>query len=122
MVVFRILKEGYVKILYVDPMEANTRIFHPSFSFLLFPTSVPVTFSRQIPHGADRLDMAPPRRWPRCPPGLAIRTLNIRYGGGFGMEQAIQELELRGFDVMMLTETKIQLKVYLHNCLGYNVT
>ena len=38
------------------------------------------------------------------------------------MEQAIQELELRGFDVMMLTETKIQLKVYLHNCLGYNVT
>ena len=31
-------------------------------------------------------------------------------------------MERGGFDVMLLTETKILSEVYLHNHLGYNVT
>ena len=31
-------------------------------------------------------------------------------------------MEGGGFDVMLLTEMKIQLDAYLHNRLGYNVT
>ena len=49
-------------------------------------------------------------------------TLNIRDGWGFWLGQAIQAVEGGGFDVMLLTEMKIQLDAYLHNRLGYNVT
>ena len=38
------------------------------------------------------------------------------------MVQAIQAAECRFFDVMLLTKTKIQSEVYLHNRFGYNVT
>ena len=53
---------------------------------------------------------------------LAIRTLNIEDGGGFGQAQAIRAVERRGFDVMILTETKISTTVYCRNRLGYEVT
>ena len=37
---------------------------------------------------------------PPHPPGLAIGTLNIRDGWGFGLAQAIWEVERGGFDVL----------------------
>ena len=39
-------KGGYGKISAVDPRVANTRLFLPSFFVLLFPTRMPLTFSR----------------------------------------------------------------------------
>ena len=81
---------------------------------------MPITFSRPIRHGYDRLHTAPPPlcRRPRHPPGLAIGTLNIWDGRGFGLAQAIWAVEHRGFDVMLLTETNIKTEVYSHNHLG----
>ena len=78
---------------------------------------MPLTFSQPILHVAGRLHTAPPplRRPPPCPPGLTIGALNLRDGQGFGLAQAIQAVEHGGFDVMILTETKIQTEAYLHN-------
>ena len=58
-----------------------------------------------IPHGANCLhtDPLPTHRRPPRPPGLAIGTLNIQDGRGFGLAQAIQAVERRGFDVMLIT-------------------
>ena len=53
---------------------------------LLFPTRMPLTFSRPIPYVSDRLHTPP---LPPCPPSIVIGTLNIRGGQGFGMAQAI---------------------------------
>ena len=85
---------------------------------------MPINFSRPIPHGANRLHTASPlpRRRPRRPPGLAIGTLNIRDGRDFGLAQAIWVLVRGGFDVMLLTKTKIQSEACLHNRLVYDVT
>ena len=58
---------------------------------------------------------------PNSNPGLAIRTLNIRYRWGFGLEQAIQTVERGFFDIMLLTKTKIQSETYSHNRLVYDV-
>ena len=41
------------------------------------------------------------------PTRLDIRTLNIWYGQGFGLAQAIRAVERRVFDVILLTEMKI---------------
>ena len=70
---------------------------------------MPLTFSRPIPYGADRLHtaMSTPLRCPQRTPGLAIGTLNIQDGWGFGLAQAIRAVERGGFDMMLLTETKI---------------
>ena len=68
---------------------------------------MPITFYQTIHHGTNRQHTAPPppRHRPSYPPGLAIRTLNIRDGRGFGLAQAIRALELSGFDLMLLTDT-----------------
>ena len=111
-------------MLALDPTEANTGLFHPSFFVLLFPTRMPLIFSQPMPHGADRLHTAPPppsRRPPR-PPGLAIGTLNIRDGRGFGLAQAIRVVQRGYFGVMLLTETKISTTAYCRNRLGYDMT
>ena len=63
--------------------------------------------------------MPPP---PMRSPGIAIGTLNIQYGRGFGMALYIRAVNRSGFDVMLLIETKIQSEAYLHNRLRYNVT
>ena len=98
--------------------------FHLSSLVLLFPTMTPLAFSQPIPHGADRLHTAPPRLClrPPYPPGLAIRTLNIRYGRGFGLAQAIWAVERGGLDVMLLTKTKIYTPSYFRNWLGCDMT
>ena len=79
-------------------------------------------FYRLIPHGAGRLHTAPPRRRPPHPTRIAIRALNILDGRGFGLAQAIWAVERGGFDVMLLTETKISTMVYCRNRLRYEVT
>ena len=61
------------------------------------------------------------RRPPR-PPGLAIRTLNIRDDRDFGLAQDIWVVERGGFKVMILTKTKISKMLYCWNRLGYDVT
>ena len=83
-----------------------------------------LTFSQTIPHGSDRLHTAPlPLRCqPPCAPGLAIGALNIRYGQGFWLAQAIRAVDRRGFDVMLFIKTKISMTAYCQNRLGYKVT
>ena len=85
---------------------------------------MPLTFSRTIPHGANRLHTAllPPCRRPPRLLGLAIGTLNIQDGRGFGMVQAIRVVDRGGFDVMILTKTKISTTEYCWNRLRYEVT
>ena len=113
-------KGGYRKLLAVGSIEFNMGIFHSYFFVLSFPTRMPLTFSRPIPHGTDRLHMAPPppRRRPLRTPGLVIGTLNILDVRGFVLAQAIQAVEHRGFDVMILTKTKISTTAYCQNRLG----
>ena len=47
--------------------------------------------------------------------------MNIQDGQGFGLAQAIQAAENGFLDVILLTETNIQLQAYSHNCLGCNL-
>ena len=80
-------------------------------------------FYRPILHGANRLHTSTPplRLQPPRPPRIAIGTLNIRYGQGFGLVQAICAVE-QFFYVMLLTKTKIQSEANSHNRLSYDVT
>ena len=55
------------------------------------------------------------------PRGLFIRTFNIRNGQGFGLAQAIQEVHISGFNLMILTYTKVTYQAYCYNIMGYNV-
>ena len=85
---------------------------------------MPLTFSLPTPYGANQLHTAlplPRRRPPRLL-GLVIRVLNIRDGHGFGMAQAIRVVERGGFDVMLLTKTKISTTAYFWHMLEYKVT
>ena len=85
---------------------------------------MPLTFSRPISHGADHLHTPPSLscRRPGRLPRITIGTLDIWDGWGFSLAQAIRAVERGGFDVMLLTETKIQSEEYLHNHLGYGMT
>ena len=85
---------------------------------------MPLTLSQPIPHGTEHLHTAPPlpHHRPRRPPRIAIGNLNIRDGQGFRLALAIRTVERRGFDVILLTKTKIQSETYLHNRFGYDVT
>ena len=116
-------KGGYGKIS-ADPTAANTGLLLPYFFVLLFPTRMPLKFSRPISHGANQLHTVPPplHFWTRRPHGIYIGTLNIQDGRGFGMAQAIQAVERGFFDLMPLTDAKIQSDAYSHNRIGYNMT
>ena len=93
-------------------------------TFLPEPTRMPLTFYGPILYGTNCLHRAPPplRRQPPHPPRLAIGTLNIRDDRGFRLAQAIWAVECGGFDVMLLTDTKIQTEPSSHKCLGYDMT
>ena len=69
---------------------------------------MPTIFYHHIIHGAYCLHTAPQltRRYPPLPPGLTIRTLNIWYGRGFGLAQAIGEVGRDDFDLMILTKKR----------------
>ena len=41
------------------------------------------------------------------PPGLNLGTYNIRYVRGFALPQAIQAVQIRKYDLMLMTETNI---------------
>ena len=79
-----------------------------------------ITFSRPILHGSNRLHTAPLTS--PHPTGIAIGTLNIQDGMGFGLAQSIRAVERKGLDLVILTETNIQTELYFHNRLGYEVT
>ena len=70
---------------------------------------MPIYFTRLIRHGKDRLqsEPLPLRRRKPYPQGLSIRTYNICNRRGFRLAQAIWEVQVRGFDHMVLTETKV---------------
>ena len=69
---------------------------------------MPIKFSLPIRHGGDCLHtmLLPQRRWTPHPTRIAIGTLNVRDGRGFGLAQAIWEVEHGGFGLMLSTETK----------------
>ena len=52
------------------------------------------------------------------PPGLDLGAYNISDAWGFGLAQAIWEVQLGNCDLIMLAETKISDKAYCHNQLG----
>ena len=85
---------------------------------------MPLNFSQPIPHVVDRLHTVPPlpRRRPRRQAGISICTLNIQYGWGFELAQAIRAAERGFFDMMLLNETNIKLEAYSHNRFGYGLT
>ena len=69
---------------------------------------MPINFTRMIRHGRDRLHSTPlpPHHRPPRPRGLSIGTYNILYGRGFGIDQDIRAVQVGGFDIMVLMETK----------------
>ena len=81
-----------------------------------------ITFSQTTYQGSGFLHTAPPpaRRWTPLPPGISIRTRNIRYGRCCGLAKDIQEVEHSGLDLMSLMET-IQMKACYNNRRGYDV-
>ena len=81
-----------------------------------------ICFTQPIHHTGDRLHLAPPpRRRPLCLQGLSIRTFNICDGRGFGLVQDIRLVQIDGFNLMVMTETKVTNKAYCQNRMGYDV-
>ena len=82
-----------------------------------------ICFAQVIHHGGDRLHSAapPPCRRPPRPQILSIRTFNICDGRGFKLAQAIWEVQIGSFKLMILTETKVTDQAYCHSRLGYDV-
>ena len=70
---------------------------------------MPICLSQPIIHDGESLHTAllPPRRRTQRPLVLSLRTLNICNGQGSGLAQSIQEVQISGFYLMILTETKI---------------
>ena len=64
------------------------------------------------------MDPTPLRIYPPHPQVLSLRNFNICNGWGFGIAQAIQAVQIGGFDPMILTETNINDQNYCHNRLG----
>ena len=84
---------------------------------------MPICFTQPICHGGDCLHMAtaPPRRWTPLPRGLSLGSFNIRDIQGFRLAQSIQVVYIGGFDLMILTETKIIDQAYFRNRMGYSM-
>ena len=84
---------------------------------------MPISFTLPIRHGANRLHLAPPppRLRPPHQPRISIRTINIRDGRIFGIAQVVRVVDLGGFELMVLTKTKISIILYCQNWLGYDI-
>ena len=81
-----------------------------------------ICFTQPIYHDGDLLHLAPPTHLrPPLPQGLSIGTFNIRNGQGFGITQAIWEIQIGGFNLIILMETNITDQAYFHNRLGYEM-
>ena len=61
-----------------------------------------------------------PRLQPPLPPGLNLVIYNIWDGRGFGLPQAIRDMQISIYELMLLTETNISYAFYCHNRLSYN--
>ena len=73
-----------------------------------------IFFTGLILHFRDHLHMAPPPlrlHLPR-PWGLFLGNFNIRNVRGLGLAQAIQEVHIGGFDLMILTDTNTTSQAY----------
>ena len=84
---------------------------------------MPSCFTELIHHVDDCLHLAPLplcRRPPRLQ-GLSIGTLNIHNGKGFGHTQDVWEVQISGFDLMILIENKVTNQAYYNNSLGYDM-
>ena len=66
------------------------------------------------------MDLPPLLFRPQRPPRPAIRTLNIRYGSGYGLAQAIQAEEHGGLDLIFLKK-KTRTDSCYNNRRGYDV-
>ena len=84
---------------------------------------MPNCFTRPIHHGRYRFHLAPLtlRRRPPRPRRLSIGTFNIRNGWGFRITHAIRAVQIGGFDLMILMDTKVNNQAYCHNMMGYDV-
>ena len=82
-----------------------------------------ICFTHPIRHGRDQIHTAPAplRLRPPRPPGLNLGTYDICYGCGFVVHQGIQTVQLRNYELMILTDTTIPDEAYCHNHLGYTV-
>ena len=69
--------------------------------FLIFP----INFTRPPNHGSNLLQMAPLPSLIRnpWPPGLNIRTYNVRDSRGFGTPQAIRTNQVGNYNIMIMT-------------------
>ena len=83
---------------------------------------MPIYFTLLIIHGGDYLHMSlPPQRlWPPRTWGLSLGKFKICDGLGFMLAQDIWAARICGFDIMILTETKITDQDYCCNRMGYN--
>ena len=80
-----------------------------------------ICFTQTIPTVGDSLHLEPmpPRHWMIRPMGLKLGTYNIWGGHGFGLSQAIRDVEQDNYDLMILTDMKILDMVYCRNRLGH---
>ena len=81
---------------------------------------MPIYLTQTISHVGDHLHMEPlpPHQMTQRPWVISLRNLNIRDVQGSGLTQAIQEVHIGSFDLMILTETKITDQDYFHISLG----
>ena len=73
-----------------------------------------IYFTYPICNGSDRIHNSPPppRLRPKPHPGMNLGTYNIWYGRGFELPQAIWDVQLGNYELMLLTDTKIMYKAY----------
>ena len=64
---------------------------------------------------------ANPRRQPPRPRGISINTFNIRDGRGLGLVHPTWKVQDGGFNLMVLTDTKVTNQAYSYNRLPYNM-
>ena len=83
---------------------------------------MPICLTQSISNGQDHPHTAPPSPLRRTlrPRGLFLGKLNIRNCRGYRLTQAIQVLQIGGFNLMILTEIKITDQSYCFSSLGYN--
>ena len=84
---------------------------------------MPMYVTRPIRHDRDHLHRAlpPPRHQTPRPRGLSLGTYTIWEGQGPGITQAIRAARNCGFDLMIMTETKITYQSYCRTRMGYDV-
>ena len=68
---------------------------------------MPIYFTWPTHHGKDRLhlELLLPHHQPPLPWGLSTETYIIRDGRGFRIPQAILEVQVGGFNLMVLTDS-----------------